>query len=152
MSDTDTKRIVPPKPSRSPQSKFWIAASLLLSACILTWTFWLPLRSLSSPTAKQTELSPSEQIELKRTRAEEHREQALANHQEFVRRLVQQRELDGHKPGSFEAREYWEKRANKLKIQLQQLPDLPELDESPQKSLQWHRRAQMIDSLKDGPL
>lgn len=147
MSDSAEKRVIPQKRTRSRQSKALIAASLLVSACIIGWTFSLPFRLASSASQNQRERAEqAEQIHQKRTRAEEIREEAFANHQHFVSQMVKKRVSTQAKPGRLESRRHWDNRVAKVKKQLLELGN-PEAD-----TLQWHQKQDLLDSLEDGPL
>jgi len=150
VSDISQRRVIPPKRKRSLQSKAWIAASLFVSACIITWTFSLPFRLADSATQNQIEREQqAEDIQQKRTRAEERREEAFANHKQFVQSMVRKRESTLPKPGNLQVRKHWKKRVAKVK---KKLSELDKLGDPKNGSIQWVHKQALVDSLDDGPL
>jgi hypothetical protein len=147
VSDSTAKRIIPPKRKRSLKSKLWIAGSLIVSGCIITWTFSLPLRLAASATQNQVERDELvEQIKQKRTLAEQRREEAFENQQDLVRLVVQKRGSTAAKPGNIESRQRWKKRAAKARKKLLALGD-PKAG-----TIEWIQKQRLLESLEDGPL
>lgn len=95
---------------------------------------------------EQDRLSLAESIKLKRTRAEEIRDQAISNHQMFVRLTSERRQLNTRKPGIVETKKRWSERVGKARNRLQELGD-------PQEgSVQWIEKQRLLSTIDDGPL
>ncbi len=147
VSDTHTKRIIPPKHKRSTQSKLMVAFSLFVSVLIIVWTFSIPFHLVAS--ARQNDLENvqlAKQIEQKRTQNQRIREDAFAAHQEFLQKIANQRGWVPSKPGSLEVRKHWEKKIAKVQKQLLELGD-PEPGTN-----EWDRKQRLLESISDAPL
>jgi len=141
------QRTNPPKPKRSTQSKLWITASLVLSIIVLGWTFSLPFRALPN-AGDDDKPALAERLQQKRSRAEQLRDEAFANHQEFLRTVsIQKAATQGNKPGRAESLAHWRDRKSQIAEQLKEL----EQEAAIKGTLQWHAQRMLRESLQDGP-
>jgi chromosome segregation ATPase len=123
-----------------------IAVSLMVSVCILSWTFSLPFRTNPSVNElKNQRLNLAESIQQKRTRAEQIRDDAFADHQQLVRVMNQQQQSNAQKPGIMASRRRWDRKVAKVKNQLRSLGNPPE------GSIQWLQKQRLLSLIDDGP-
>ena len=133
--------------------RFWITLSLLLSTALLVWSFSLPFRQpgqpivSSSPSqqAGEGQLDLSEQIQQRRTNAEEFRDAAIALDREFMRAVAERNRPKRDLPGHQDSKAAFERHVESVKKQLRQFKDAKE------GTVEWEAKQQLLASLQDAP-
>ncbi|MGI9472105.1 MAG: hypothetical protein ACR2NZ_11260 [Rubripirellula sp.] len=137
---------------KSNSTVLWIAASFLLSGCILAWAFSAPFRDhgrsgviASSSDRGATEIA--DQTNSRRFHSETVRADAIAKDRKFMKALAKQRALDFPKvPGEVEVRENWVRRVNRAKR------EIDSLRAAKPGSIEQERRQELGEKLRDAPV
>lgn len=140
------------------KSRFWIVMSLGISSLILAWSFSVALRGdqglgINQPADGEKEvaaaeaLDPAELARRRITEAERYRQEALAMDREFMAAISQRRSLasTGPAPGREQAIEHYERRAERIRAEIESLED------AQPGSLAWQHRERLKANLEDSP-
>ena len=129
--------------------------SFTLSGLILGWAFSLPFRlsgtSLvsSAKAAEQNEaFRQLEQIQERRSNADEFRQAAIALDEKFMQSIREKRDAEKNRPrpGINESRERWQKHVTLVNNELRAFRHAKE------GTVEWEYRQSLLKSLDDGPL
>lgn len=146
VPETISKRIIPPKPKRSRRSKILVAASYVISAFILGWSFWVPVHAVRSDSGGLTggRLDIEERVKIRRTSNEQVRRDAMELDAHLIYKVRANRlARTSNKPTSYESKQWLQERIKNVKRQIRDLGD-------PVKgTIEWDHKQHLIKSLED---
>ena len=130
----------------------------MLSAAILLWAFSLPFRRSATSIGAAAGDSKIQQeflvtAEQRQSEADEFREQAIAMHHDYLRRLKKQKKLASMEklPGRLEAKQTWENRAQVVRLQVDELDAAIVRSHASEDSMIWQDREHLTKTLSDAP-
>ncbi len=146
-------------PRRGRSSRWWIGLSFLVSSLILLWAFTLPFRnpgpsvgSVNQVSGIQTAFSLS--AGQRRAEAEQFREDAIAEHHDYLRSLEKKRQLHDRRelPRKQEVVQRWNQRVELMQARIKKLDSEIQRSDAPEGSLMWQNREELTKVLDDKPI